>query len=393
LDEIVASMRRQRAVQFLLPLFFVSGATALVYQTLWARQLHLVFGTSTFAISTVLASFMAGLAIGGFWMARRVDSLPRPLVAYGLLEIFIGLYALAFPMLLWVIEPTYLWVGRTFAPSPLVYGLIQFAMVGTALVLPTAGMGATLPLLARFATQRLGAAGNQVGLLYSVNTAGAVCGTVLAGFFLLPWFGLSATTWLAGIANLILGMCALGLANMSAGALQSTVEEDVEEPPLPADFPLVASVAFLAGFAALIYEVAWTRVLALRSLGLRFLGHAHRLFGGHCDWWCGWRTARGPDASYGRASAIADAVGDAPGGRRRAGLVAAVGLLRATVLVCGGVRRSQCFRESRRFCGAGLGHGGRVDDAASIVDGSDLSRRGSCGGGGPEEAGRPWARC
>ncbi len=263
MDEIVAKMRRERAVQFLLPLFFMSGATALVYQTLWARQLHLVFGTSTFAISTVLASFMAGLAVGGFWMARRVDSLPRPLLAYGLLEIFIGLYALGFPMLLWVIEPTYLWVGRTFAPSPLVYGLIQFAMVGTALVLPTAGMGATLPLLARFATQRLGAAGNQVGLLYSVNTAGAVCGTILAGFFLLPWFGLSATTWIAGVANLLLGLAALGVANMSAGALQSTVEEDVEEPPLPADFPLVATVAFLAGFAALIYEVAWTRVLAL----------------------------------------------------------------------------------------------------------------------------------
>ena len=81
MDEFVAHHRRDRAIRALYPLFFVSGATALVYQTLWARELHLVFGTSTFAISTVLASFMAGLAVGGFWMARHVDRLERPLVA------------------------------------------------------------------------------------------------------------------------------------------------------------------------------------------------------------------------------------------------------------------------------------------------------------------------
>ena len=73
MDELAAGLRRDQAVRVLLPLFFVSGATALVYQTLWARQLHLVFGTSTFAIATVLAAFMAGLALGGAWMARVAD--------------------------------------------------------------------------------------------------------------------------------------------------------------------------------------------------------------------------------------------------------------------------------------------------------------------------------
>ena len=234
-----------------------------MYQTLWARQLHLVFGTSTFAISTVLASFMAGLAVGGFWMSRYVDRLPRPLWAYGILEIGIGLYALLFPVLLWVIEPTYLAVGRAFAPTPVAYGLIQFALVGASLVLPTAAMGATLPLLARFATQRLGAAGNQVGWLYAVNTAGAVFGTVVAGFFLLPGFGLSTTTWLAGGANLVLGALAILLATQSQGAEAVEIEQDLLEAPLPEDVPLVCLVAGMAGFAALVYEVAWTRLLAL----------------------------------------------------------------------------------------------------------------------------------
>ena len=75
--------RHVQAVYALLPLFFVSGATALVYQTLWARELHLVFGTSTFAISTVLAAFMCGLAIGGWWVGRFADTAVRPLRIYG----------------------------------------------------------------------------------------------------------------------------------------------------------------------------------------------------------------------------------------------------------------------------------------------------------------------
>lgn len=263
MDEFVAAYRRQRAVRALLPLFFVSGATALVYQTLWARELHLVFGTSTFAITTVLSSFMLGMAIGGFWMARRVDALDRPLRAYGLLEVGIGAYALLFPLVLALVEPVYLLFGRTLAPSPLLYGLIQFVLVCGALVLPTAAMGATLPLLARFATQRLGAAGNQVGLLYAVNTAGAVFGTALSGFFLLPSIGLHATTLLAAVSNLVLGIVAIDLSRRTAGSTKPAVEEDIEEAPLPEDLPLVAKVTFLAGMASLMYEVAWTRVLGL----------------------------------------------------------------------------------------------------------------------------------
>lgn len=173
MDELAARLRRERAVGLLLPLFFASGATALVYQTLWVRELQLVFGTSTFAISTVLAAFMAGLAAGGFVMARYADRLARPLMGYGLLEVGIGLYALVFPVLVGVVTPAYLSVWRAVQPGPVAFGLIQFALVGVTLLLPTAMMGATLPLLARFATERLGAAGDRVGTLYAVNTAGS----------------------------------------------------------------------------------------------------------------------------------------------------------------------------------------------------------------------------
>ena len=196
----MVQIRRERAIQALLPLFFLSGATALAYQTVWVRELQLVFGTSTFAISTVLASFMGGLALGGFLMARVADRVARPLATYGALEIGIGLYAVLFPMIVGVLTPAYLAVWRALEPGPVVFGLVQFAFVGSSLLLPTAAMGATLPLLARFATLRLGAAGERVGTLYAVNTAGAVAGTILCGFVLLPSIGRENTTWLAASA-------------------------------------------------------------------------------------------------------------------------------------------------------------------------------------------------
>jgi len=262
-DPFVAQMRRERAALALLPLFFVSGATGLAYQTLWARELHLVFGTSTFAIATVLAAFMAGLAAGGFVMGRFADRLRRPLAAYGWMEIGIGLYALTFPFLVSGVTPLYLNLWRVAEPPPVLFGLAQFALVGTLLLLPTALMGATLPLLARFATDRLASAGDRVGTLYGVNTAGAVFGTWLCGFVLLPLSGLWTTTLLSAGANLLLGVAALGLDRWARGAEQAEVADDLPDAAFDPRGLAVAIAAGLAGFASLTYEVVWTRVLGL----------------------------------------------------------------------------------------------------------------------------------
>ena len=257
-----ARWRRGWAVQGLLPLFFLSGATALVWQTLWARELHLLFGTSTFAISTVLAAFMGGLGLGGWWMGRDADRVGHPLAAYGWLEVGIGAYALVFPLIVQAVTPLYLGLGRSLDGGPVVFGLAQFVIVGAALLLPTTLMGATLPLLARFATERLGDAGDRIGLLYGVNTAGAVFGTWFAGFYLLPWVGITWTTGLVAVTNVALGLAALGLARFSPDWASAGVEGDVDAASHPA-LGAVASAMAIAGFASLIYEVAWTRVLVL----------------------------------------------------------------------------------------------------------------------------------
>ncbi|MEN0062558.1 MAG: fused MFS/spermidine synthase [Myxococcota bacterium] len=264
MDELAAQLRRSRAVHLLLPLFFLSGATALTYQTLWVRELQIeLFGTSTFAISTVLAAFMGGLALGGFLMARVADELERPLRLYGWLEVGIGLYALVFPLVVQALQPIYLEAWRSLTPGPVTFGIIQFAIVTTSLILPTAAMGATLPLLARFATERLGAAGNRVGTLYAVNTAGAVVGTALCGFWLLPEFGRFATTGLAASANLGLGVAAIALSSWAGGRERDVVDDLPPETPRSNVMIPVTVALGLAGFSALVYEVAWTRLLGL----------------------------------------------------------------------------------------------------------------------------------
>ena len=204
--------RRRAAVWLLIPLFLSSGATSLVYETLWARQMHLVFGTSQVAIATVLAAFMAGLAAGGFAAARWAGRARRPLLWYAGLEAFIGLYALLFPVLLRLCAPIYLGFWRAFEPSPGLFAAFQLLLLGTLLLPPTFCMGATLPLLSRFVTGRHEEAGRQVGRLYGANTLGAVLGTAAAGFWLLPTLGLAATTaWTAG-ANGLLALLAVALS-------------------------------------------------------------------------------------------------------------------------------------------------------------------------------------
>ena len=261
-DPFVEELRRQKAVRLLVPLFFVSGLTALIYQSIWARQLQLVFGTSQFAIATVLAAFMAGLAAGGFLMARYADTVARPLFIYGALEVFIGLYALVFPFLIKAATPLYLGFYASAEPGPLSFGVFQFVVLGVLLLAPTTCMGATLPLLGRFVTTRLGSAGDRIGLLYGVNTFGAVAGIALAGFLLLPAWGLWKTTVFAAVCNVALGLAAIGLSRWHGETSQPPpIEQDIPQ-RTPHKVPVML-VAMMTGFAALVYEVSWFRLMGL----------------------------------------------------------------------------------------------------------------------------------
>ena len=260
MDPVLQTLRKQRVITALVPLFLASGATSLVYETLWERQLHLVFGTSQVAVYTVLAAFMCGLALGGFAAARMVYRVARPLRAYAILEGCIGVYAVLFPGLLAMLEPAYTSFWASFTPSPTTFAVFQFLVLGVALLPPTMCMGATLPLLVRFAAEGEANAGRSVGRLYGANTLGAMLGVALAGFVLLPSLGLSMTTWVAASGNVLLCVGALLLdarvSEMPAGSRPSLSS-------MGRQAKLLCGIAMLAGLSSLICEVSWFRLMVL----------------------------------------------------------------------------------------------------------------------------------
>ena len=169
--------------------FGISGFAALLYQTVWTRQFAFVFGTSELAVASVLASYMGGLALGAAVVGRVSLRIRRPVLVYGLLELAIGAAALAVPFGVEFATEVYVDVfGGQGAPADeggLLSALFYLACSFAILLVPTALMGATLPLLARHAVRREQEIGSRIARLYAMNTAGAVVGTVLTGFVLL----------------------------------------------------------------------------------------------------------------------------------------------------------------------------------------------------------------
>jgi len=279
-----ANTAEQRSSGLLLPvlvLFFVSGATGLLYELLWMRRLTLVFGATHLAVATVLAAFMLGLALGAAWSGRIADTWERPLLLYGLLELFIGAYALVFPALVDLSTGLYREVFAQGEPGRFwQFQLFHLAVMVAVLTLPTAAMGATFPLLSRFVSERLSKVGRRAGLLYAFNTAGAVLGTGLCGLVLLPALGVRTTEVAAALANIAVGLVALQWSRSRDG-LHEEVEDDLQEQREHVEFlelapdpnldlaarrrlrPIVLSVLALSGACAMVYEVAWTRFLTL----------------------------------------------------------------------------------------------------------------------------------
>jgi len=240
--------------------FLVSGATSLVYQVVWMRMLSLVFGATHLATAAVIAAFMAGLALGAGAGGRVADRTRNMLVLYGVLELVIGAFALVFPYLLDLSGTVYRGFHHWREPGFLEANAFNCVMMMVLLLAPTTCMGATLPALSRFVTERVDQAGHQVGRLYAVNTAGAVAGVWAAGFVLLPSFGLSTTIWLTASANLLLGGAAIAVGVRARPATPAVHVDPVDRTTY---FLPIAAAFGLSGLCAMVYEVAWSRFLTL----------------------------------------------------------------------------------------------------------------------------------
>ncbi len=261
----MTNTRGNRLVPIILMLFLLSGATALVYQVIWLRQLILIFGSTLFATSSILATFMGGLALGAVLAGRSMDRSGRsPLQVYGLLEIIIGAYALAVPFLFETLTPVYqlVWDAGG-ADSQFFLNLAKFAGIALVLLPPTTLMGASLPVLARAVANDPERIGGNVGTLYAVNTFGAVAGTFIAGFVAIPQLGVRNSLWLTAAVNLLLGCVALIIGRTRAGHVTGPGPAAGPARRLPRPVK-VALIAFgVSGFGAMVLEVAWTRALSM----------------------------------------------------------------------------------------------------------------------------------
>jgi len=272
---IAGTQRRISVVRkAVLPLFLVSGAAGLIYEVTWTRAFGVVFGNTVLAVSTVLTAFMLGLALGSWLFGRIADRSSRPLLLYAVLEVMVGAYALGFPAILTATDVFYLWFFRSFHPAFYPLSLVRFVLSVLILLVPTALMGGTLPVLSRLWAISSGKEpgrtriGQGVGLLYAVNTFGAVAGSFFTGYFLLELLGVSGTILAAAAANVALGLAAFVL-HVFAGRRQADTEggtslkpaKGTAMPQVGKERLVVLLAVAMAGFCALALEVLWTRVL------------------------------------------------------------------------------------------------------------------------------------
>lgn len=235
--------------------FLLSGAASLMDQVVWLRYLALQFGNTTLATATLLAVFMAGLGLGALLFGRWADRFRRPLLVYALVEVGIALMALASPTLLSSIDVVYIALYRHLGSQPVGFALGRALLAAVLLLPPTLLMGGTLPLMIRAVTGQSRAVGRASGLFYGVNTAGAVLGTLAAGFVTIRLFGLWATLVLAAGGNLV---AALGALSVSRPRPVSGDEATGAQAPAPR---WLLALFFAMGATSLAYEVLWTRIL------------------------------------------------------------------------------------------------------------------------------------
>ena len=164
-------MRRTGQLYAASVLFFLSGTAGLVYEVIWSRLLKEVFGVTAYAVAAVLATYLAGLALGAWLLGGRADRAARPLRFYGLLELGIGATALFGAVLLRWLDPLHEAAALRLAPGSPVLLVVRVLLASVVVLPPTFLMGGTLPAITRAVVAEVGTVGRDLGLLYALNTA------------------------------------------------------------------------------------------------------------------------------------------------------------------------------------------------------------------------------
>ncbi|MFH0938708.1 MAG: fused MFS/spermidine synthase [Planctomycetota bacterium] len=260
--------------------FFLSGLCALIYQTIWIYQFSRVFGSTIFAMSFVVAVFFVGLALGSRVFGKAASKSTNPIRLYALLELAIGAYALAFPVMIAIAEKSYARLYPTMADSFALITIVRMLLAFGVMFLPALLMGGTLPVLLTHFADRLTTLSRRAGLIYGLNALGAALGSFLTGYALLEALGVAWTNALAGMLNLAIGLLALALSRPARDRLPKVICAAKPQPKGVVDGEtgrhgdggkqlllkrqiILVTVAFaVSGFVSMSYEVLWLRYLS-----------------------------------------------------------------------------------------------------------------------------------
>jgi len=260
-------------------LFLVSGSTGLLYEVAFGKLLAYVFGATAYAVSTVLAAFMGGLALGAHLGGKRAARLAKPLAAYGALEIVVGLVCAASPAALDALTTAYVRVARSAPESLATLTVVRGALTALVVIVPTVAMGATLPILARVVAGDVDLGSKRrLALLYAINTAGGAIGALTSAYLVLPALGVKGTIWAAALTNIAIGAVAIAAGlrapeTSTTAIVEPAAKDDAKNdaaPPAPAppepaayDERTALAFAFASGFVVFAAEVVETHLLAL----------------------------------------------------------------------------------------------------------------------------------
>tara|TARA_Y100000590_G_scaffold323369_1_gene366327 strand:- start:41487 stop:43850 length:2364 start_codon:yes stop_codon:yes gene_type:complete len=251
-------------------LFFLSGASALIYEIAWLNRIQLIMGYTIYALATVLASYLLGLAWGSFSSAKLLEQKVSGLNYYLFFELAIAIYALVFYPLLSLTHSLYSPLATYFNWSIYSLSLIQFIFCGVLIFIPTFLMGATLPLLADHLFKKDKGLADNISGLYSANTFGAFAGCLFGGFILLPTIGYEKTIYFAALINLSLFLIAIlseekKIVNdlPSLKLILSSIIPDKNSFNFEKQHRGLLFILFVSGFISVGSQILWNRLAQL----------------------------------------------------------------------------------------------------------------------------------
>ncbi len=256
--------------------FFLSGVAGLIYEVLWSRYLALALGGTGQAQIIILSTYMGGLALGAWLFGNRADTTADPLKLYVGLELGIGLLGAIYPRLFEPVRSLFVGTIKMLGLSPVAWHLSAILACALSILLPTTLMGGTLPVLGKYLIRNRSDIGRRIAGLYYLNSLGAVFGSLWAGFWLIRVAGLEMSMVTAASLNFLVAGTVWILSKIGGTAGTSAEPEPDEdrskpelqiakgEPTATNRVILIAlSAITLSGFASMIYEVCWIRLMTL----------------------------------------------------------------------------------------------------------------------------------